>query len=104
MASAHTNEDLPVPFGPRITFRRGPGSISTSLYVMKLCSFTFITLPGMYSEGWCRAPCRARFAAGVTADGPAASSRTCRAGVATDVIAARAPETRGVLCATRGRV
>ena len=30
-----------------------------------------------------------------------ASSRTCRAGVATDVIAAHAPETRGVLCAGR---
>jgi hypothetical protein len=28
MASAQTNEDLPVPFGPRMMFSRGPGSIS----------------------------------------------------------------------------
>ena len=36
---------------------------------MKLWSFTFITLPGMYRGGGGAARRAARFAAGVTADG-----------------------------------
>lgn len=40
--------DFPVPFGPRITFNRGPGNTSQSSNVRKLCIRTLRTEPLRY--------------------------------------------------------
>mmetsp|Transcript_21036 Transcript_21036/g.67786 ORF Transcript_21036/g.67786 Transcript_21036/m.67786 type:complete len:241 (+) Transcript_21036:2862-3584(+) len=51
-AIAHTILDLPVPFGPMITFSRGPGENSTSSYVKKLCITTLRIIPVLYGRRW----------------------------------------------------
>lgn len=45
---AHAIDDFPVPFGPKIILRYGPGRNSTSSYVTKLCNLTRTIEPGTY--------------------------------------------------------
>jgi hypothetical protein len=45
---AHTIVDLPVPFGPMMTFKLGPGENSTESYVLK--ELVYILLVNVFDE------------------------------------------------------
>lgn len=66
--------DFPVPFGPRITFKRGPGNTSQSSKVRKLCILTLKTEPFPYPFFFRRAtfPLPEEYSAGISLLSPMA--------------------------------